>query len=388
MRVLFVQPSLQPPGGGNGVAAWMVQGLKDRHDVTVFTWTRFDLEPINRFWGTTIGPGEVRGRRVPAPIRWGVDAVPLPLSLLRTSIMLRLARRLGGHDVAATANNEADFRAAGVQYVHFPWNLFPRPLVDLRWYHLKPLLALYYRLCAAVSGFRPESVARNVTLVNSDWTGRHVQRRYGIATTTVYPPVTATFPDVPWEARENAFVCIGRISPEKDIERIVAIVAAVRSEVPGVRLRIVGTPGHRPYYRRIVRLARAHADWVSLHENLSRAELVALIARHRYGLHGMREEHFGMVVAEMVRAGCIVWVPRGGGQVEIVGDDRLLYDTVEGAAAAIVKTLRDPAEQAALRAHLAARAALFSTDRFMAEIHAAVETAAGRARWPLRNDPG
>ena len=38
-------------------------------------------------------------------------------------------------------------------------------------------------------------------------------------------------------------------------------------------------------------------------------------------LHGMREEHFGMAPAEMARAGVIVWVPNGGGQMEIVGDE-------------------------------------------------------------------
>ena len=45
------------------------------------------------------------------------------------------------------------------------------------------------------------------------------------------------------------------------------------------------------------------------------------MATHRYGIHGMREEHFGMAPAEMARAGAIVWVPRGGGQTEIVGGE-------------------------------------------------------------------
>ena len=48
------------------------------------------------------------------------------------------------------------------------------------------------------------------------------------------------------------------------------------------------------------------------------------MASHRYGIHGMREEHFGMAPAEMVRAGVIVWVPRGGGQMEIVGREPAL----------------------------------------------------------------
>ncbi len=378
MRVLFLQPSMQPPGGGNGVAAWMLQALCAAHEVTLFTWVAVDLDAINRFWGTSLRPGDFRVRRVPVAVRRLVDTLPLSLSLLRTAIMLRTAKRLRAeYDVPVTANNEADFGAVGVQYVHYPWNVFPRPDVDIRWYHLEPLLGLYYRLCQAVSGFSLDASHRNITLVNSDWTGRLAHARYGFVSRTVYPPVAAEFPAVPWEAREPGFVCIGRIAPEKQLDRVIDIVAAVRREVPAARLHIVGTPDDRPYYRRIA--ARARAAAFSVHESLSRAELVSLVAHQRYGIHGMLEEHFGMAPAEMVLAGCVVWVPNGGGQVEIVDEPRLTYDSVEDAVAKIVRVLRTPAEQDALRAHLAARAPRFSTDRFMREIRAAVADAAARA---------
>ena len=52
--------------------------------------------------------------------------------MLRTAVMLNSVRRHpGDHDVIVTANNEADFGTVGVQYVHYPWNMFPRPVVDL-----------------------------------------------------------------------------------------------------------------------------------------------------------------------------------------------------------------------------------------------------------------
>ncbi len=90
---------------------------------------------------------------------------------------------------------------------------------------------------------------------------------------------------------------------------------------------------------------------------------------HRYGIHGMREEHFGMAPAEMARAGIIVWVPKGGGQVEIVGQEpALMYDAEEDGAARITAVLADPAAQQRLRTSLAARAEMFSTDRFVREV--------------------
>src|SRR5690242_19761841 len=133
------------------------------------------------------------------------------------------------------------------------------------------LLPLFYRLCCAVSRSTVAGMHRNITLVNSDWTGRLAQQRYGFVTRTVYPPVTADVPDVPWDKREPGFVCIGRIAPEKELDRVIDIVAGVRRDVPDVTLHIVGTPEDRAYHRRIA--ARARDAGFTLHENLSRAEL-------------------------------------------------------------------------------------------------------------------
>ena len=72
------------------------------------------------------------------------------------------------------------------------------------------------------------------------------------------------------------------------------------------------------------------------------------MATHRYGIHGMREEHFGMAPAEMARAGCIVWVPRGGGQMEIVGREPvLMYDSEDDAVEKIVEDARRSGRAAA-----------------------------------------
>jgi glycosyltransferase involved in cell wall biosynthesis len=375
MRILFVQPGFSGPGGGIGLAAWMLQGLAAAHDVTVLSWEPVDRAQIDRFWGTSLQAHDFRVVRVPAATRRLVDALPFPVHLLRTAFMLRAAQRMmPAYDVPVTANNEADFGTVGVQYVHYPWNVFPRPHVDIRWYHLKMLLPLYYGLCGTVSRFTVAGMHRNITLVNSDWTGRVARERYGFVTRTVYPPVTADVPSVDWDEREPGFVCIGRIAPEKELDRVIDIVAGVRRRLPDVTLHIVGAPEDGPYHRHIA--GRARAAGFTLHENLSRKALGELVGRQRYGIHGKREEHFGMAPAELVRAGCLVWVPNGGGQVEIVADARLTYASTEEAVARILGALQDPAETAALRAHLARRAQAFSPERFMQEVRAAVEDAA------------
>ena len=80
-----------------------------------------------------------------------------------------------------------------------------------------------------------------MTLVNSDWTGAHVARFLGITTRTLYPPVVDPAPGLPWDERRNAFLAVGRISPEKEYERVMRILARVREQAPDLTLTIVGT---------------------------------------------------------------------------------------------------------------------------------------------------
>lgn len=370
-KVLLVQPSLQPPGGGNAVAAWMLEALKQENWVSVLTWTPIDFEPINRHFGTSLSPSDFTVHLAYPTLRRLMNLVPLPLSLLKTNLLLNSCKKIKDeYDVIFTVNNEADFGRRGIQYVHFPWAYQPRPRVDLRWYHFSSTVVdAYYRLSEEISGFSLDRMKQNLTLVNSDWTGGKVREIHSIGSTTLHPPVPGVFPEVPWEEREDGFVCIGRISPEKELDKIIDILTGVQTQGWDVHLHIIGTPDNSGYYQRIRQRAQRNPSWIFLNENLPREELARLVARHRYGIHGMIEEHFGMAVAEMVRAGCVVFVPRGGGQVEIVdGDERLVYRTVEEAIAKIVHTLDDTDRQAALRSYLATRKELFSTERFVRQI--------------------
>jgi glycosyltransferase involved in cell wall biosynthesis len=370
-RILMVQPSLQPPGGGNGVAVWMIEGLKREYEISVLAWTPVDLPPINRYYGTALSPSDFMAHLPPAWLRRALDAGPASLSLLKTSLLLRWCKKVKQqYDLIITANNEADFGCRGIQYVHFPWTYQPRPQVDLRWYHGASILVdAYYRLCIWLGQLSIERMKQNLTLVNSDWIGGKVRELYGIESVTLYPPALGEFPEVPWEERKNAFVCIGRIAPEKELEKIIGILTRVKQQGYEVQLRIIGSPDNVPYTARIRQLIAANPEWTSLYENLPRDQLVRLVSTCRYGIHGMPEEHFGMAVAEMVRGGCIVFVPRSGGQVEILGDqDLLFYDTVDEAAAKISQVLANADLQLRLRSYLATRKALFSTESFVRQM--------------------
>jgi glycosyltransferase involved in cell wall biosynthesis len=379
-RVLVVQPSLQPPGGGNAVAAWMIQALMKRHRVSVLTWRPIDLDAVNAYYGTSIEPSDIAAHEVPAALRRTVDMLPTPSALLKASFVLRYAKRIAGDfDLVVCGHNETDLGRRCIQYVHYPARLRPRPRADIRWYHhAQPLLTAYYRGCERIAGFDAERVSDAVTLANSTWTARLVENLYGGGrpVRVVHPPVASDIPHVPWSQRENGFVCIGRISPEKELEKVIDIVAAVRTAVPDAHLHIVGSRGPASYARRIRRLARGR-EWIAIHEDVSRSSLFDLIATHRYAIHGMQDEHFGIAPAEAVAGGCVVFVPRGGGQVDIVGGERRLqYQSVRDAVENIVPVMGSPSEQERLRTYLAGRRELFTTERFMSDIRALVDDAA------------
>jgi glycosyltransferase involved in cell wall biosynthesis len=375
-RVLLVQPSMQPPGGGNGVAAWVLQALVAEHEVTVLSWKPVDIDPINRFFGTHLKPGDFDTMVVPWHWRVVPDHLPVPAALIRLSLMMRYTRRVsGGYDVIFGVFNETDYGRRGIQYIHYPTYLRPRPEVDRRWYHAArgPLKA-YYAVADRIADFSMDRLRQNLTLVNSDWTGSHVGRFLGVATQTLYPPVADPAPGAPWAERRSGFLSIGRLAPEKEYERVMRILARVRERVPGITLTIVGTwDRHARRYRdRLFDLARQLGPWIEFRQNVSRDEMRALMATHRYGMHGMREEHFGMAPAELARAGCIVWVPRGGGQMEIVDrEPALMYDSEDDAVDKIVRTLNTPSEQERLRAVLR-RSERFSTAQFVARVRAIV----------------
>jgi glycosyltransferase involved in cell wall biosynthesis len=69
-------------------------------------------------------------------------------------------------------------------------------------------------------------------------------------------------------------------------------------------------------------------------------------------------------VAEMVKGGCIVFVPNGGGQTEIVNHPALIYEDDDDAVRKIETVLAGAALQESLREHLSQAAQRFSIENF------------------------
>lgn len=362
---LLIQPNFNPPGGGNGVAAWMLQALAQEYDVTALTWTQPDLPRINAFFGTSLQTADFELRRFPQSLSATLDALPMGLGLFKTAALGRFARKLAQrHDLVVTANNEICVGRPAVQYVHYPRFSFPRPEVDFHWYNRSRLLRdAYYAGCWRLGAFDMEEIRRNLTLVNSDFIADITAKALGVSPVTLAPPACGAFPDTPWEDRTDDFVCIGRISREKQILDVINVLDGVRQHGVALKLHIVGTDDDPPYYAQVVQRAQ-NADWIHLKENLPRPELERLVSSCRYGIHGMQGEHFGMVVAEVQQAGCLMFAPEHGGCAEILRDPRLTYSNTEDAQRKITQVMTDAALREELRSSQQLLRGQFSSEQF------------------------
>jgi glycosyltransferase involved in cell wall biosynthesis len=376
-RVLVAHPRVTGSGGGNAVAAWVLQALRERFDVSLATLQAPDYADLNRNWGTSLRPGDVRVHVAPRRYTRLLRSLPTPGALLETCLTMRLARALDErrrYDVLLGTQNEADFGRRGITYVHHPWVYLPRPEDEMRWYHRIPgTLTAYRAICQAISRGSNEGLRRNLSLANSSFIAGRIRAVHGIDSTVVFPPVTSEFPERRWEDRVDAVVALGRLNGSKRWEMAVAVVDELRRRGRAVELTLIGHEDDRDYQARLVALA-ASRPWFRIRTNLSRDELKAEVVRHRYAIHTMENEHFGMAPAELLRAGCLLFAHDSGGPVEIVGGEkRLLFADVADAAEKLEQALSDPRQAADLRRHLAARRALFSTETFCAAMCRIVE---------------
>jgi glycosyltransferase involved in cell wall biosynthesis len=371
-RVAILHPELRGGAGSEAAAVWLAQALEDIARVTLASMGPVDLERLNGIYGTNLSLARIE-----------TVSIPIPRVLARRFDALR-GYRLGrwakenaaGFDLAVSSYNVMDFGKRGIQIIaDFSFDdglrrsLHPSAgKIRSVLYGKSPLRDMYLWAGRALSGQSRAGWRGNLTFANSRWTRDVFEGRFNAACGVLYPPVAAEAAPPPWRERKNGFVVLARMAPEKQVGRTVAILDEVRRAGHDVHLHILGREDDRRTTERIKRLCRERRGWAHYEGFVTGAKKNEFLTRHRYGLSGCRHEAFGIGVAEIARAGAIVWVPRGGGQVEIVGQEDLVYDDERDAARKIIRVLENGERQAALARHLEERSALFSTERFVEEV--------------------
>jgi len=386
-RILLVWPRLRPPGGGQGLTAWLIHGLLENtpHSIELACLEKPDVEALDTFFDTrlTSPRRSLVVHQAPASIGFvirGLCSLGLRCAALEMALLERwvqaLTRRRGRFDLYVSTCNEWQFPgdAPALWYIHYPRYHPERGVGELRWFHRFPgVLWMYRSLCRTLAGHGHPRMASLTVLANSKWTAQRFREAHGFDAEVVHPPTPGEVSGGErWQDRANRFVMVGRLSPEKRIPEVVSILERVRRSLTPSRspsLHIIGSwDSNARFQRRLEDLFSHHRDWIRLSIDPPRQELSRILRTSRYGIHGMTDEHFGMAVAEMQRAGCVAFVPSTGGPREIVGDEpRQIYDSDDEAVEKISSVLQDQRVQLELAERAVRRQDLFSTGRFVKE---------------------
>lgn len=370
-RVAVIHPRLAYGGSETG-AMWTLEALKRDYEVTLVSGGAVDLERLNSYYGTNHRRGEFKIHEMRMPL-W-LDRTA-KFAGLRGALFTRECRRLtAGFDVITAHYNPIDLGVPLIQFVAdfsfapgFQRTLDPGTTQYWQWwYGDSTLRRVYLSVCDRLAPQRPENWKQNITVANSRWTAGLLEKNFGIITTRVqFPPVPGRFPAIPWNLKEDGFVCLGRMVPEKGLDEVIRLLHQVRRHNFKIHLHILGRLDASPSARQIWQLASRHSDWVHCEGLVTGQAKRELMARHRYGINGCRREAFGIAVAELVKAGCITFVPNGGGQTEIVGHPALTFTDENDAVTKIESVLASRGLQQNLHRHLAGRAQELSTEKFI-----------------------
>lgn len=370
-KVVIGHPMLRL-GGSEAVVMWLIEALKQDYDVTVATTGGWDLSTLNNFYGTEVKENEIRVRT--APVVWPLQN--RSVAALRGAVYQRFARSIASdYDLRISAYDLTDWGLPAIHFLaDFSWNKEIRDRIDPPSpgfvYKDSLLRKVYMGLASSIesrSGRDP--LHEDQLIANSRWTAQTVQQDCKVeCAATIYPPVWSRFPDVAWEKKENSFAMIGRISPEKQVEKAISILSSVRDRGHSINLHLCGQIEDDFYGRRIVALCRKHSDWIIPEGRVTGERKASILARCRYGIHARSAEPFGISVAEMVKAGAIVFAPHDGGQAEILQSTDLLFADEADALHKILRILESSSNQATIRSHLRERAESFSTSRFISRV--------------------
>ncbi|MBD2577854.1 glycosyltransferase family 4 protein [Oscillatoria sp. FACHB-1406] len=350
-------------GGAEAVALWMLEALKDKYDLTLFTIAAIDLERMNAMYGTHLSSELIKveyltPERLTSAVHFAIANFPAARKLSFHLLIRAFKAVARNYDLAISAYNATDLGCPGIQYIH--------------WINVVEGNLLYQQL----SKFSLDRLKSNTSLSNSCYTADRVKKEYGIDSTVVYPPVLLEPRSIPWEEKEDAFICSGRLTSAKEPHRVIEILSQVRQQGFDLKLYLTGGGGGvyaSKYKRFLQKFIEENSDWVTVYEDLKYKDYIEVVSRCKYGIH-YKKEPFGISIAEMLKAGAIPFVRSKGGQIEIVGTENsdLLFDDAKDGVSKIVNVLKDSERQQQLRAALHERKSIFSAQRFMTETQRAV----------------
>ena len=191
---------------------------------------------------------------------------------------------------------------------------------------------------------------------------------YGSFSGTIFYPPTMFEPQFDNISRDPLrVVYLGRITPEKHIPDICAIVEMARVlSGKDLKLIIAGPHDKNSELVKEIQSRISCNPWISILDGVFGAAKSKLLQSGTYAVHARRNEEFGISITEYMKAGLIPIVPDEGGSSEVVSSPELTYHDNKNAADILVRLLTDAEFHERQRRHCTERAKEFSCESYLA----------------------
>jgi glycosyltransferase involved in cell wall biosynthesis len=375
-NVLLVHPQFNVVGGAELVALHILRWLTQQRAfrTTVVTLRKVDVEAVHSMTGVDIDPRRIEVRLAYCPKQ--ILEAESRFELMKLAFLHRAARKLSpSADLCLSTYGEMDFGKQGFQYIHHP--SFADKSVLRRYAMIgkeNALLrapgasVLYRKTLFGVSGDSPGGFARNVTAVNSHFTGEIVREVYGIDATVLSPgflPARRKVDLKPWGRRQFRFVAVGRIAPDKCYLQLLDLFNALSKRFNNAAFTIVGAELDATYAREVRRKTQELHLPVEFVTSAGRKDVDRLLQTSTFFVHAKPFEHFGIAIVEAMAQGCLPFVHDSGGQVEIVTPKVLRYLSEEDLVRNVESIMRDGNLRRSVQHELLLRARRFTCDVFL-----------------------
>ena len=350
MKAVIVHPYLGVLGGGERLCFHTIKALLEYGwDVTLLS-QRVDENVVKDIMGFDVF-NEVKHIFYP-------DFNPLISRFRAYQRMLHhlmVKRRFKGfhfHLKLLTQDVGLDITEANrtVAYVHFP-EFFV---------HLeeKPRSLFWKAYYLPLHGYWMSQVSLvDLLIANSNFTRVKIREKWGRNAKVVYPPVE-THIFKPSTRKEDKVVSVGRITPSKRYEDLLAIA----QKIPELKFLILGLKQDESYFRSLLKRKTSN---VHIKTNVTRKLLREELSSSKIYLHCMRGEHFGISVVEAMAAGCVPIVHDSGGVREIVSPTTgFRYVNLKEAVNAIKMAMSDEELYNRLSRNSIKESAKFSVENF------------------------
>lgn len=365
MRAIVVHGSFDDIGGAETYCFRVIEILQRRfEDVLVLHCGKpLNVERVEQWSNVAFDRRRVRFEAVaPGLLGRAIERLPVAsLTQLKAALVYRrFQARMAGADLLVTTGNECTLHAKRIiQSIHFPQYICDlEGLSYLGWTcksRLRHWLQIaYINIVRAMVGWNRKYIGSLLTVTNSEWTADQFRRHYPARDVRAFHSgvdvmLTPQSPEwVPFERREDNFVFLGRVTPEKGADRAVDIVSRLRAAGHDVGLHIIGKGSGK--YADDLKHAISDKPWVHWHQTLNRIDVQKLIVSQKWGLHCFEYEHYGLAPGEMQALGCIAFVHDSGGQREIILNRAQRYTNVDDAVRKIDAVLHAPATHQKLMA--------------------------------------